>query len=139
MLYNFIIKNLTLSVILLTSITILIIFELNEFIQSKNSINPEKAIDLINHQNAIIIDIRNENEFKQCHVINSVNIPYNKLITYKNILKKYKKKIIIIMHNKNNLAQKAIKQLKNNELNEILYINDGINAWNKNNLPTNKK
>ena len=136
MLYDFIIKNFILNTLFLISIIALIIFELNEIIQAKNSITPEKAVELINHENAILIDTRIEKEFKQYHIINSINIPSISKSEY--ILKKYKKKTIIIIHNKNKTAKKITSDLIKLNI-KTVYIRNGINAWIKNKLPIKKK
>ena len=136
MLYNFILKNTILSVSIITLILVLIVFELYEYIYSKNAINTDKAIELINRKSAIIIDTRDEYDFKACHIINSINIPYNKIKRNVSFIKKYEKKIIILIHNKNIMAQKLINLIKPIRLNQTFYIKDGLKAWNKNELPT---
>ena len=136
MLYNFLIKNITISILLIIFMVILVLFELNELIQSKNSINSKRAVDLINHKNAKIIDFRTEDHFKQCHIIDSINIPYTNFKKYNNKIKRYKRKTIIIIHYKNRLAQNLIKELKILDINDAIYIKDGIEAWKKDNLPT---
>lgn len=135
MLYNFLIKNLIISLILISSILILVLFEINEFIKSKNGITTEAAINLINHKNAIIIDVRNETDFKKCHIANSINIPDYKIEKKQDLLKKYKKKHILIIHQNNNKAQKTVKNLMLN-LENVSYLKDGIEAWTKKNLLT---
>lgn len=135
MLYNFLIKNLIISIILILSILILIIFEINEFIKSKNGITTETAIDLINHKNAIIIDVRPEIDFNTCHIANSINIPDHKIEKNKQILKKYKKKHIIIIHKNNTQAQKTVKNLMI-DLENVSYIKDGMDSWTKKHLLT---
>ena len=139
MLYNFIIKNVMLHIVLFIIVIALILFELYEFIYSKNAINTEKAIELINRKNAIIIDTRSENNFRICHIVSSINIPHDKIKKHVNVIKQYKKKTIIIIHYKNRLAQKLINDIKSNNFNDIFYIKDGLNAWNKHDLPTKKR
>ena len=138
MLYNFIIKNFILSISILVLIILLLFFELYEFIYSKNAISTDKAIELINRKNAVIIDIRNESDFKVCSIINSINIPYDKFKNNINFVKKYEKKIIILVYNENRSTQKLINDIKSNKINQIFYIKDGLTAWNKNELPTRK-
>ncbi len=135
MLYDFIIKNLLISTLLITFIITLIFFEINEFIHSKNSISPQKAINLINREHAIILDFRSKIKFKQCYIINSINTPYDDVRNHEKIFKKYKKNIIIIIHINNKLAQKAIEKLKKINTKSILYIIDGIEGWKKEQLP----
>ena len=137
MIYNFIIKNMLLNFLLLIIILILVIIEINNYLQNKYSLNPEQIIDLINHKNAIIIDFREKILFDNLHIINSINIPESTNFIDK--LKKYKNKIIIIVHNNNKSSIKIINKIKKEKINEIFYIKNGINEWIKNDLPIKSK
>ncbi|HFL8824414.1 MAG TPA: rhodanese-like domain-containing protein [Candidatus Azoamicus sp. OHIO1] len=135
-LYSFFIKNVFLTALFITSILIWISFEIKEMIYSKNSINPTQAIEIINHNNAIFIDSRNEKLFNEKHIINSINIPLEEINDQNKKLKKYRNKTIIVIQTNNFYARKTINILKNLEFKNILYMNDGINSWNKEQLPT---
>lgn len=130
MIYNIFTKNLIVSLMLLLLIIVLIVFELNKFIKSKNEIDIQTLIDLINHKNAIIIDFREKNEFKKCHITNSINITDEKIKNNIYQFKKYKKRHIIIIHQTHKKARKIIKLLKPH-LEKISYLKDGINSWKK--------
>lgn len=136
MIYNFIIKNIILNLLLVTIIFVLIIIEINNYLQNKNSLKIEEIIDLINHKNAIIIDFREKKLFDNLHIINSINIPENTNFIDK--LKKYKNKIIIIVHNNNKSSIRIINAIKKEKLNETFYIKNGINEWIKNELPVKR-
>lgn len=138
MIYNFIVKNILLNIIFFLLIILLVLFELKNFLQKKNSLNIEKVIELINHKNAIIIDLRDLTSFKNGHILNSINIPYQKNENYIDKIKKYKNKIIIFVHYNNKLASDNIKILKNKKFDNIFYIKDGIDGWIKNDLPVYK-
>ena len=138
MLYNFILKNLTLSIILLILLIILITIEIISYTEKKYILKPSQVIELINHHNAIIIDVRTTTEYNKQHIINSINIPYKFLESDITVFKKYRNKTVIIIHSKNSLAKNTIKLLNKIGINNTFYIKNGINSWIKENLPTKK-
>lgn len=48
--------------------------------QTYESISPQQAYDIINNQEVIILDVREEFEYRQGHLADSVNIPVDELI-----------------------------------------------------------
>lgn len=138
MTYNFIIKNIFIIILTLIIISILIIIEIKDYIYKKNGITPHDTIKLINNNNAIIIDLRDEMLFNKCYILNSINIPHNKMHENKNIIIKNKKNLIILIENKKN-NKTAINLLNSYGCNNVMYIIDGIDSWVKNELPTYKK
>ncbi len=138
MTYNFIIKNIFIIITIITIITFLIIIEIKDYKYKKNGLTPQEAIRLLNNNNAIIIDLREEFLFNNCYILNSINIPFNKINDNKNILLRYKKNLIILIENKKN-NKKALNMLKQYGCNNVMYIINGIDAWIKNELPTYKR
>ena len=133
--YYFLLNNIIISLGFISTIIILIIFESIEYTHSINSINPNTAINLINHKNAILLDFRDKKDYKKIHIINSINIEIKEKKDYKKIIEKYRKKNIIIIHKNNYNAYKYTKIFKSIRENNIKYIYDGINAWIKSELP----
>lgn len=139
MIYNFIIKNILILTLLIIITILIIIIEIKEYIYIKNGITPHEAIKLINNNNAIVLDFRNEKNFKKAHIINSINLTVNEIDKNKHILNKYKKYIIIIIENKKNEFKIIKPLLERYECKNIMYITHGINSWIKDNLPTCQK
>jgi len=135
-LYYFFLNNIIISIGFICTIIILIIYEIMEYTYSKYSINPNIAINLINHKNGIILDFRDKKDFDRNYIVNSINI--QKQNDYEKIIEKYKKKIIIVIHKNNYNAYKIIKKYNNIKENRITYIYDGINAWIKTELPVTR-
>lgn len=139
MLYNFLLKNIIIISLIILTLIYIILTEIKEFLYKKNGISPKDAIKLINNNNAIIFDFRNEISYKKNYIINSINIPFDKINNNKNIINKYKKHIIIIIENKKNKHKIIINTLREYNCKNILYMINGIDSWIKNDLPTCKK
>lgn len=138
MIYNFIIKNIFIIIIIAITILTLLIIEIKDYKYKKNGLTPHEAIKLLNNNNAIIIDLREESLFNKSYILNSINIPHNKINEFKNTIIRNKKNLIILIENKKN-NKDAIELLKNYGCNNIMYITDGIESWKKSDLPIYKK
>ncbi len=127
--YIFFHKHTLICTVFILTIFLILITEFIEYIISKNKINIQDAINIINHKNGIVVDFRNEIKFKQYHIINSINI--------NNIekLSKFKKNHIIVIHETNLKAYKIIEKLKKKEFKNFSYIHNGLNEWKKAEYP----
>jgi len=104
-----------------------------------NEVKPNEAISLINHSHAIVVDVRSDAEYENGHIINAMNIPLDKLEQSTKKLSKYKEKPIIAYCRTGNTSQKACKALEKEGFSSIHNLKGGIAAWERDNLPTNKK
>ena len=138
MLYNFIFKNLFLISVFFVFLFFLFILEIKNILQSKNIINTSKVIDLINHENALLLDIREESSYKDVHLLNSINLPFLRLEKDYIKLKKYKLKTIILIYSNFNLALRAVNFLKKNNFERVFLIENGIDSWLKSDLPVKR-
>ncbi|MGP1958201.1 MAG: rhodanese-like domain-containing protein [Arsenophonus sp.] len=124
-------------IILLITIIILIINSL--FAKTKN-ITCSQAIQLINREEAITIDLRSHDDFRKGHIIYSVNLTPLE-IKNNNIgeLKKHKKKPIIVVSENGIEAFKPAEQLVQYGFERVFFLKEGIIGWSSENLPLAKK
>jgi len=104
---------------------------------SKN-INPTRAIQLINHDDAVVLDVRLEDEFKEGHVLNSVHIPVGLLQNRIQELDKYKDKPIIVNCRSGQRSNSAVSVLTKQGFASVYKLQGGILAWKNANLPLTK-
>jgi len=103
---------------------------------SKNpSVNSQQATDLINRQDAVVVDIRGNGEFKNGHVINSINIPMSDLTNNASALEKHKNNPIIVVCNTGMQASVAANQLKTAGFEQVYRLAGGIQAWKADSMP----
>ena len=67
-----------------------------EKLRGYSSVTPTQTTQMINHENAIILDVREMNEYSSGHIVNSVHIPLSNLKTRISELNKYKNQKIIV-------------------------------------------
>jgi rhodanese-related sulfurtransferase len=111
---------------------------LGEQISGVKSLLPQEATLLINHENAIVLDVREDNEFAQGHILNSVHIPLKMLSEKIGRLEKYRNRPIIASCMSGNRSSSACRALKKNGFEKIHNLKGGIVAWQNANLPLSK-
>lgn len=104
-----------------------------------SSVNPARATQLINHENAIILDVREDNEYREGHIINSLHIPVSYLRERLKELEKYKDQPIIIGCRSGQRSSQACSILKKNGFDKIYNLSGGIMSWKNDNLPLTRK
>lgn len=108
-------------------------------VKGVKNIKPLEAISLINHENAVVLDVRLENEFKEGHILNSIHIPVGALQNQIKTLEKYKSAPIIVNCRTGNRANSACTLLRKQGFNNIYKLEGGILAWQNANMPLTKK
>jgi rhodanese-related sulfurtransferase len=104
-----------------------------------SSINPAIATQLINRDNALILDVREDNEYRDGHIINSLHIPVSYLSDRLKELEKYKDKPIIVGCRSGQRSSHACTILKKQGFTTVYNLSGGIMAWKNDNLPLTKK
>lgn len=103
--------------------------------QGMESIVPVQAVDLINHQNAIVLDVREDNEYSEGHILNAVHVPLSNLSAKLKQLEKYRAQPIVISCRSGNRSGQACTLLKKNGFEKIYNLKGGVLAWQNANLP----
>ena len=100
-----------------------------------NVVRPTEAIQLINHKNAVIIDVRSNEEYANGHIINAIHMPLDQINQDSKKINKYKSKPIIAYCRTGNTSQRACKLLEQAGFESIHNLQGGIMAWERDNLP----
>jgi len=98
-------------------------------------IAPMEATRMMNHDKAIVFDLRAEKEFADGHIINAINTPAEKLSEQTDGLVKYKGRPIILTCKHGSDSVRAARILKHKEFEKIYYLKGGLQAWRNANLP----
>ena len=129
--YEFINNHLILSIGLILSFFLLIFNELKIKQQHIASIDPFKAVKLIN-SGANIIDIRNPEAFKRGHIVNSKNISQDQVNAKQGNLKS---QTTIIICDTGQSSSKLVNSLRSSGTENIFGISGGILGWTEANMP----
>jgi len=106
---------------------------------NKGNITPVQATEMINHDDAVVIDVRPAADFAKGHIINAVNIPASNLQTQMKQMEKYKNKKIILSCRSGAQSAVACKQLGKQGYENVYNLKGGILNWQSENLPVTTK
>ncbi len=96
------------------------------------------ALQLINHKNAVVLDVREDSEFKSGHVLNAIHIPLGKLNQRLGELAKHKDKPMVVICRSGNRSSSACAALGKQGFEQAYNLAGGVMAWEKAKLPLNK-
>lgn len=96
------------------------------------------ATQLINHKNALVLDVREDSEYKSGHVLNATHIPLGKLNERVGELEKYRDQPIVVVCRSGNRSCSACSLLGKQGFTQAYNLAGGMMAWQKANLPLEK-
>lgn len=118
-------------------ILIVIMVIMNELYIAKkksNELSPQAAINLINHEHALVIDIRDKNDYNRGHIIDAIHVLKDDLLQKKS--NKFKdKKLILVCNRGISAADLANKLNHSKEFSQIFVLAGGMHAWQNAELP----
>lgn len=96
-------------------------------------VSSEQAVSLINKQNALVVDVRAQKDFKRVRIANSVNIPANEIQNRLGELSK--DRTIIVVDNSGNMSAAASKLLRGVGFTKAYVLDSGLVGWMRDKLP----
>ena len=115
-------------------IVALLVFNLLQAGGSK-SVIPVQAVQLLNREDALPLDIRSAADFEKGHIINARNIPMAELKTRLDELKKMKDRPLVVYCATGTTSGGALKELSAAGFERLYTLKGGIAAWRSDNLP----
>ena len=105
----------------------------------KDNINPQQATLMMNHEDAVVVDVRPMADFGKGHINNAVNIPINGFANQMGQLEKKKDKPIIVACRSGNQSHMACRKLRKAGFEKVYNLRGGIMAWQAADLPVSRK
>jgi rhodanese-related sulfurtransferase len=128
--------------LLLTALLVVIIMlVMNEFkrkLLGFKEVNINEAVRLINQEDALPLDVREDKEFRDGHIINAVNIPVGLLESRLKEIEEYREKPVIVYCRTGQRAAKAASVLQRQGFKSIHKMNGGMLAWADANMPVQR-
>ena len=113
----------------------LIFSEYRTFTQKFDVITPSGAVNIMNQNDSIVIDVRESNELKDAAIADHKHIPLGSFQGRINELEKYKDKDIVVYCRSGHRSASACRTLTNNGFEKIHNLKGGIMAWQDAQLP----
>ena len=105
---------------------------------SARGVSPMELSRLVNHEQAVLLDVRSKDEFTAGHIAKSKNIPLEDLEKKYRQLEKFKKRPMVIICQTGKQSGKAASQLRKHEFDKLFQLSGGLAEWRKDNLPLDK-
>jgi rhodanese-related sulfurtransferase len=105
----------------------------------KNAVDPLGATALINHEDAVVLDVRSIAEFKDGHIVNAINIPLNGLGSNLKQLDKHRNKPIVAVCRSGSRSNTACRLLRKQGFENVKNLRGGMMAWESASLPVKRK
>jgi len=103
-----------------------------------NELSPSETVQLINHQDALVLDVREDKEFRDGHIVDSRHIPLGALSKRLGELESFKDKPVVVSCRSGHRSASACGVLKKAGFTNIYNLHGGIMAWQNAGLPVNK-
>jgi rhodanese-related sulfurtransferase len=101
-------------------------------------IGPQEAVLLFNHEDALVVDVREQSEWSDGHIAKARHIPLSKLKDRTSELEKFKGKPIIAVCRSGNRSAHACGVLKKAGFENLHNLAGGMQAWEQAGLPREK-
>lgn len=104
-----------------------------------SGVSSSEATQLINREDAVVLDIREANDFKAGHIAGARNIPQSRLDERISELEKFKDKPVIIACKHGQSCGAAQAKLNKAGFERALKLRGGVAQWQADSLPLVKK
>ena len=102
------------------------------------SVNALEATQMINRQDALMLDVREQAEYAQAHILNARGLPLSQLEARIGDLEKFKDKPLIVYCATDNRSSTAVVTLKKHGFANVFTLSGGFAAWQSAGLPVQK-
>ena len=135
---EFISNNLMLVTMVITSGGMLVWSVIGNRLRGIQEVDSLAALQLINHKNAFILDVREQNEYDSGHILNAKLIPLGKLKSRLGELEKFRERSIVVVCRGGNRSNAAVALLNKEGFAQAISLAGGVVAWEKAKLPLEK-
>ncbi len=101
-------------------------------------IGPAEATGLINHQDALVVDVREDREYADGHILNCLHIPLGRLRDRIGELEPHKERHVVVYCRSGHRSATACGTLRKSGFENVYNLGGGVLAWRNANLPLNK-
>lgn len=133
-------KNHTLMVVAWFAVFIMVIYTFFSTVTTKfKTISNAEMTNLINKENAAVVDLRTVDEFKRGHIINSLQLTPSD-IKKQSIgkIEHHKDVPVVLVDTSGFTANASAKELVKQGFSRVYVLKEGITGWRSANLPLEK-
>jgi rhodanese-related sulfurtransferase len=124
---QFIIHHWELWLALMLVLTLIVINDLITQKKRAKELSPAAAVDMINHHQTVIIDLRDPETFRAGHIIDAIRVSAEDFNQQR--MESYKKKPFILVCARGVQAATLATKLKTQGFTEAMVLSGGMTAW----------
>ncbi len=117
---------------------LLFAFFVNEGKQGGAAVATSALVNLMNKEDAVVVDIRDNKEYKKGHIAGAINIPYAALDSRMGELEEHKDKPVVLVCKIGQHAGAAGRKLKAQGFENVRRLAGGMTEWSGASLPVVK-
>ena len=102
-------------------------------------VGPFEAVQLINRNDALVIDLRDTGEYEAGHISGARHLPERQLVERLSELEKFKTRPLVLACRSGMRASAAVQILRRNGFEQAVALRGGISAWEQAGMPLQKK
>ena len=102
------------------------------------SVSTLEATQLINRQDARVLDVREPARYAEGHILGARNVPLAELAKRAGELEKFKNRPLIVACDSGNTSTRAVRELKARGFANVVSLAGGFRAWLQGGLPMEK-
>ena len=121
---------------LLTCVMLLIFHESR---RAGKTLTPQQLSALVNREEALVVDLRDPKEYQAGHIVDAINIPYNKVPERIGELESHKDRPIVLVCKLGQNSSAVGKQLAAKGFDKVHRLQGGISEWRANQMPLVKQ
>lgn len=128
--------NHTLLVGLFVAIVVLLVgSEVARWLRKYREVSPTGATQLINREDAVVLDVRSASEFQDGHIAGARNVPADALEQHRAQLEKLANRPVVVCCMAGPRSNKVAGWLTANGFEHVYLLSGGVRAWQSENLP----
>lgn len=134
----FVQENIFLFVILILLIALFVSNEVTLFTRKYKVAAPRQAIDMINRESALVLDVRDAADFKKGSIVNSRNVPMSQLESKLSSLEDNSDNPIIVVCNMGQSSGRAATTMAKQGFKQVFVLKGGLEGWKAEGLPLSR-
>jgi len=99
------------------------------------SVSPAQLTQLVNQHEGVVVDLREVADYRQGHIVDSLNVPLAKLPERIAELERYRDKPVVLVCKFGQTASGATRTLKEKGFTKVFKLAGGISEWQGSQLP----
>ncbi len=115
-------------------LVLIYIFAITERSRAGKPVTPRELTAMLNAEQAVLVDIREQKEFKTGHIVGAIHLPYTKLKDNMDQLAPHREKIVVVACKLGQQAGAAGRMLHQAGY-DVRRLGGGMMEWKNQNLP----